>query len=98
MRSAASRHIRLPRASRIGKVRAVRKLLLVKPFTIAGFVVGEIYMLFTVLAPHLQGEVVPLAALIKRLLVLAIFFGPFGAAVGLGLGLIAQAIANTRRR
>ena len=67
-------------------------LLKIFPFClyagIAGFVLGEIYMLFTVLAPNLQGVPVPLEAIVRRVLVLAIFFGPFGAAVGLGIWML----------
>ena len=76
----------------------MRKLPLVAIFGIAGFVVAEIYMVLTVLAPHVQGEVVPLASKIKTLLVLAIFFGPFGAAAGTGLGLLVQGYVNLRKR
>jgi hypothetical protein len=76
----------------------VRKLPLVAIFGIAGFALAEIYMLLTVLAPHLHGEVVPLSAKIKTAFVSAIFFGPFGAAAGTGLGLLAQGFVNWRRR
>jgi hypothetical protein len=78
-------------------VAGVRKLPLVAIFGIAGFALAEIYMLLTVLAPHLQGEVVPLSAKIKTVLVSSIFFGPFGAAAGTGLGLLVQGVVNWRK-
>ena len=71
---------------------------LAKPFTIAGFVVGEIYMLLTVLAPNLQGAEVPVSAMIKRVIGFAIFFGPFGAAVGLGVGLLVGGLISSFRK
>jgi hypothetical protein len=75
----------------------VRKLPLVAVFGIAGFALAEIYMVLTVLAPHVQGEVVPLSVKIKTVLVSAIFFGPFGAAAGTGIGLLVQGIVNWRK-
>lgn len=63
-----------------------------KPFTIAGFIFGELYMLSTVLAPYYTGGAVPLAGKIYRILGAAFFFGPFGAAVGLGVGLLVGAL------
>jgi hypothetical protein len=71
---------------------------LVKPFAIAGVVAAEIYMVFTVLAPHLPGDEMPVAAAIRRMLVLSIFFGPFGLAVGTGIGLLVQGLVNVVRR
>jgi hypothetical protein len=76
----------------------VRKIPLVKAFAIAGFVLAEIYMVFTVLAPHLPGDEVPLGSTIRRLLILAIFFGPFGLAVGTGVGMLVQGAINLRKR
>lgn len=91
---------------------------LTKPFSIAGFVLAEIYMLFVVLAPIRSvmpapvsyalathyGVLAPLASsmpipgdyLAWRVLILACFFGPFGALVGMGLGLIVGAILPKR--
>src|SRR5688500_8141688 len=63
-----------------------------KPFTIAGFILGEIFMLFVVLAPYRTGAEIPLSSLIGKMLASALFFGPFGAAAGLGLGLIVAAL------
>lgn len=71
---------------------------LAKPFTIAGFILGEIYMLYTVLAPNLQGMEVPIGATIKRILAFAIFFGPFGAAAGLGVGLLVSGAISLFRK
>ncbi|MDB6153354.1 MAG: hypothetical protein JWL90_1807 [Chthoniobacteraceae bacterium] len=65
---------------------------LTKPFTIAGFVLGEIYMLFAALAPYHDGTQIPLMGKVMRILGTAIFFGPFGAAAGMGIGLLVGAI------
>ena len=83
----------------------------VKICCIAGFVLAEIYMAFTVLAPSRPGlparmiipkEMIPKAegvapgtppppaATAMRLVVLGVFFGPFGACVGLGAGLLLE--------
>lgn len=73
----------------------MRKKSLAKPFTFAGFVAGELYMLYTALAPNLKGAVVPWEGMVQRCLALALFFGPFGAAVGVGLWLLVEAIRQT---
>jgi hypothetical protein len=82
---------------------------LAKPFAIAGFILAEIYMLFTVLAPYghethelplpipetstlAPGTPVPLSAKLFRVGICAIFFGPFGAVVGGGIGLLASGL------
>ncbi len=70
----------------------------VKPFSIAGFVAAEIYMLFTVLAPNTAGVPAPLSAMIFRVLGAALFFGPFGALVGMGIGLLVTGLVNALRR
>ena len=70
---------------------------LAKPFTIAGFFGGEIYMLFTVLSPSTAGVIVPNATLFWRVLTSALFFGPFGAAVGLGIGLLISALLESKK-
>lgn len=67
---------------------------LAKPFAIAGIVLAEVYMVFTVLAPNLQGEATPLWAKAARVAALSIFFGPFGAAVGTGVGLLATGVLS----
>ncbi len=81
---------------------------LAKPFSIAGFIFGEIYMLLVCLAPYRKGPPVPLTlampplepsslapgtpipfdALAIKIAVSSIFFGPFGAMIGLGVGLL----------
>jgi len=91
-----------------------------KPFSIAGFVLAEIYMLFAVLAPLKSAVLAPAAVslgvlaeygvlaplqvsvpvpggyLAWRILCAAFFFGPFGALVGMGLGLFVGAILPKR--
>ena len=80
---------------------------LAKPFcAIAGFILAEIYMLFTVLGNYGRetqplpmppmpdavatpaGTPPPLSAKVTRVLVCAVFFGPFGALAGTGVGLL----------
>jgi hypothetical protein len=70
----------------------MRRFNLIKAFTIGGFVLGEIYMLFAVLAPYRTGATIPASILAWKILLSAIFFGPFGAAVGLGVGLLVSAV------
>jgi len=88
---------------------------LAKPFAIAGFILAEIYMLFTVLGnyghqteplpmPPLADAVTtaagtppPLKAKITRVLVFAVFFGPFGALAGTGLGLLVSGLRGDFR-
>jgi hypothetical protein len=91
---------------------------LTKPFSIAGFVLAEIYMLFVVLAPlkssvppaityaiaahygvlaPLTGNMpIPTDYLVWRVFCVAVFFGPFGALVGMGLGLVVGALLPKR--
>ena len=69
-----------------------------KPFSIAGLIVGEIYMLFTVLGPNTAGVVAPLGAMVARVAGAALFFGPFGAVVGMGVGLLVSGLVNLLRR
>jgi len=66
----------------------MQKLNLIKPFTIAGFILGEAYMLYAVLAPYRTGAPIPTSTLVWKLLASSIFFGPFGAAVGMGVGVL----------
>jgi hypothetical protein len=61
---------------------------LTKPFSIAGLVLGEIYMLFIVFAPSRSGEAVPLAHQLWRIVSLVGFCGVSGALIGLGIGLL----------
>jgi hypothetical protein len=70
----------------------------VKPFAIAGFILGELIMLYCVLAPNLKGSAPPpVDAVIMRVLVGSIFFGPFGMAAGTGLGMLVSGLVNSRR-
>lgn len=90
---------------------------LAKPFAIAGFILAEIYMLFTVLghygresdplpAPPLAevanapapGTPPPLKAQITRIVICSFFFGPFGALVGTGVGLLVSGIRGDFRQ
>ena len=67
-----------------------------KPFSIAGFILGEIYMLFTVLAPLRTGAPVPGDYTLGRIVWAGIFMGCCGALVGLGVGLLVGAILPRR--
>jgi hypothetical protein len=69
-----------------------------KPFAIGGFIVAEIIMVLTMLAPNLDGATRPLDHLIIRLVVGFIFFGPFGLAVGTGVGLLFSGLVEHVRR
>ncbi len=88
---------------------------LAKYFAIAGFILGEVYMLFTVLGPYSRevrpapmpipeetsaepGAPPPTSAKVKRVLISAVFFGPFGAIVGTGLGLLASGLRGDFRQ
>jgi hypothetical protein len=89
---------------------------LAKPFAIAGFILAEIYMLFTVLggygqqraplpapplaeAPGIPARTPPpVSAKITRVVVCAVFFGPFGALVGTGVGLLASGLRGDFRQ
>lgn len=88
---------------------------LAKPFAIAGFLLGETYMLFTVLGPYGResralpmplpetaavepGTPAPANAKVSRVLISALFFGPFGAIAGTGLGLLASGLRGDFRR
>lgn len=88
---------------------------LTKPFSIAGFILGEIYMVLLCLAPYRKtppprlpmdvklpipppdlplGTPIPTDALVLKMAVSAIFFGPFGALVGMGVGLLIGALLD----
>jgi hypothetical protein len=88
---------------------------LAKPFAIAGFILAEIYMLFTVLGPYSRapqplpmpipeeqtvpaGTPAPLRAKISTVLINAVFWGPFGAIAGTGVGLLASGLLGDFRR
>jgi hypothetical protein len=64
---------------------------LVRNCAIGGLILAEIYMVFTVAGPRMKDPNIPLDALLTRLAVLAVFFGPFGLAAGTGVGLLINA-------
>jgi hypothetical protein len=70
---------------------------LTKPFSIAGIILGEIYMVFTVFGPSPTGEVVPLGHQLWRMLALFPFFGIFGALVAMGIGLLVSSLLPPKR-
>jgi hypothetical protein len=45
-------------------------------------------MVYVVLAPYRTGAPIPASALVWKLIASSVFFGPFGAALGLGVGLL----------
>lgn len=86
-----------------------------KPFSIGGFVLGEIYMVLLCLAPYRKGPPprlpmgvelpippsdlpvgtpIPSDSLMLKMAVSAIFFGPFGALAGCGVGLLIGALLD----
>jgi hypothetical protein len=88
---------------------------LAKPFAIVGFILAEIYMLFTVLAPYgrethplpmpiPEATTVPvhtpppIDVKITRVLVSSVFFGPFGAIAGTGIGLLVSGLLGDFRK
>lgn len=81
--------------------------------SIGGLVLGEIYMLYVVLAPYRKGPpipisvpmphdvipadaAIPLSALILKIALSSVFFGLFGALVGLGIGLLVTGLMQKR--
>jgi hypothetical protein len=71
---------------------------LVRNFAILGFALGEIYMVLAVAAPRLKGVEMPLAATSARLFASSLFFGPFGLAMGTGVGLLVDGLRRSLRR
>jgi hypothetical protein len=89
---------------------------LAKPFAIAGFILAEIYMLFTVLGNYghetetlpmppmpdavavAPGTPPPMSVKITRVLVASVFFGPFGALAGTGIGLLVSGLRGDFRQ
>ncbi len=57
-----------------------------------GVILAEIYMYFTVAGPRLQSADMPLSSLLLRLGAVAVLFGPFGLAVGTGIGILLDGI------
>ena len=49
-------------------------------------------MLYAVLAPYRTGVPIPSSTLLWKLVASSVFFGPFGAAIGLGFGLLVSAL------
>jgi hypothetical protein len=45
-------------------------------------------MVFTVAGPRLQGIEIPFTSLLTRLVAMSLLFGPFGMALGTGVGLL----------
>lgn len=69
-----------------------RKASVVKICGVIGFVAGEVYMIFTVAGPRLQGVEIPISSLLPRLFAMSLLFGPFGMALGTGIGLLLGAL------
>jgi hypothetical protein len=65
---------------------------LVKWCAFSGLVLAEIYMVITVASPRLKGIEIPVAAVATRIVAMSLLFGPFGLAVGTGVGLLLDAI------
>jgi len=72
-----------------------RRSRLVRNFAIAGFILAEVYMVLSVSAPRLKGVEIPAAALTARLLASSLLFGPFGLAMGTGIGLLADGLRRS---
>ncbi len=52
-------------------------------------------MFFSVAAPRLKGVEMPVAALTTRLFASSLLFGPFGLAMGTGVGLLADGLRRS---
>ena len=65
---------------------------LVKWCAFLGLVLAEVYMVITVASPRLKGIEIPAAAVAARIVAMSLLFGPFGLAVGTGVGLLVDAI------
>jgi hypothetical protein len=65
---------------------------LVKWCAFSGLVLAEIYMVITVASPRLKGIEIPVAAVATRIVAMSLLFGPFGLAVGTGVGLLLDSI------
>lgn len=70
---------------------------LVKKFAFAGLIFAEVYMVFTVASPRLKGVEIPAAAIAIRIAAMALLFGPFGLAIGTGVGLLIEGARNALR-
>ena len=71
-----------------------QKPSVVKICGIIGFLAGEVYMVFTIAGPRLQGIEIPLSSLLTRLVAMSLLFGPFGMALGTGVGLLLGALKS----
>lgn len=67
----------------------------VKPFFIAGFILGEAYVALLLLAPQAPGHP---GVHWSGALTAIFLFGPFGAAAGGGIGLLVSAVASKFKR
>lgn len=67
---------------------------LVKKFAFAGLIFAELYMVFTVASPRLKGVEIPISAIAIRIACMAFLFGPFGLAIGTGVGLLVDGARN----
>lgn len=72
-----------------------KRTSLIKTFAILGLLAAEAYMVLTVASPRLKGVEIPWDALAWRLVAMAVLFGPFGLAVGTGIGLLADALVRS---
>ena len=68
---------------------------LVKWCAFSGLVLAELYMVITVASPRLKGIEIPASAVGTRIVAMSLLFGPFGLAVGTGVGLLVDAIRRT---
>lgn len=67
---------------------------LVKKFAFAGLIFAEVYMIFTVASPRLKGVDIPATSIAIRVAAMALLFGPFGLAIGTGVGLLVDGARN----
>jgi len=68
---------------------------LVKWCALVGLVLAEVYMVITVASPRLKGIEIPATAVAMRIVAMSLLFGPFGLAVGTGIGLLLDALRST---
>ncbi len=68
---------------------------LVKWCALVGLVLAEIYMVVTVASPRLKGIEIPATAVAMRIMAMSLLFGPFGLAVGTGIGLLLDALRRS---
>lgn len=68
---------------------------LVKYCAFIGMALAELYMIVTVASPRLKGIEIPAASVAARIAAMSLLFGPFGLAVGTGVGLLLDGL---RRR